>query len=229
MEKKKNERADLEKQSSIFFEVGLVVAISLVLIAFEWTSTGFKTNEFEVNQAEQAEQEIIPITRQEKPKPKPPEPPKVTEMLQIVDNDVNLQDELQLEDLEADINTEVEPINYDVADEEDDSGEGQIFFIVEDMPTFQGKDVNAFRDWVAKHIKYPEIAAENGISGRVFVRFVVEPDGHVDKVQVVRGVDPALDAEAVRVVKSSPRWSPGKQRGKPVRVAYTIPIVFVLQ
>ena len=97
------------------------------------------------------------------------------------------------------------------------------------MPTFQGKDVNAFRDWVAKRLKYPEIAAENGISGRVFVRFVVEPNGVVDNVTVVRGVDPALDAEAIRVVKSSPKWSPGKQRGKAVRVAYTIPIVFVLQ
>ena len=228
MELKKSDKADLEKRSAIFFEIGLVTAIALVLIAFEWTSTGFKSNEFEVNQAEQAEQEIIPITRQEKPKPKPPEPPKVTEMLQIVDNDVDLQDELQLEDLEADINTEVQEIDYEVADEEDNAGD-QIFFIVEDMPTFMGKDVNAFRDWVAKHIKYPEIAAENGISGRVFVRFVVEPDGHVDKVEVVRGVDPALDAEAVRVVRSSPKWAPGKQRGKAVRVAYTIPIVFILQ
>ena len=228
MELKKSDKANLEKRSTIFFEIGLVTAIALVLIAFEWTSSGFKTNEFEVNQADQAEQEIIPITRQEKPKPKPPEPPKVTEILQIVDNNVNLQDELQLEDLEADINTEVQEINYDVADEEDDSGD-QIFFIVEDMPTFQGKDVNAFRDWVAKRLKYPEIAAENGISGRVFVRFVVEPNGVVDNVTVVRGVDPALDAEAIRVVKSSPKWSPGKQRGKAVRVAYTIPIVFVLQ
>ncbi|MCD6201221.1 MAG: energy transducer TonB [Bacteroidales bacterium] len=228
MEKKKADKADLEKRSSIFFEIGLIVAISLVLIAFEWTSTGFKTNEFEVNQAEQAEQEIIPITRQEKPKPKPPEPPKVTEILQIVNNNVKLDDELQLQDLEADINTEVKPINYDVQEEEDQGG-GEIFFIVEDMPTFQGKDVNAFRDWVAKRLKYPEIAAENGISGRVYVQFVVEPDGRVDNVKVIRGVDPALDAEAVRVVKSSPRWTPGKQRGKPVRVAYTIPIVFVLQ
>ncbi len=228
MEKKKTDRADLEKRSSIFFEIGLIVSISLVLIAFEWTSTGFKTNEFEVNQAEQAEQEIIPITRQEKPKPKPPEPPKVTEILQIVNNNVKLDDELQLQDLEADINTEVKPINYDVQEEED-QGDGEIFFIVEDMPTFQGKDVNAFRDWVAKRLKYPEIAAENGIQGRVYVQFVVEPDGHVDNVKVIRGVDPSLDAEAVRVVKSSPRWTPGKQRGKPVRVAYTIPIVFVLQ
>ncbi len=228
MEQKKTERADLEKRSTIFFEIGLVIAIALVLIAFEWTSTGFKTNEFALEQADQAEQEIIPVTRQEKPKPKPPEPPKVTEILNIVDNNVDLQDELQLEDLEADINTEVQEINYEVEDE-DEGGDEQIFFIVEDMPSFMGKDVNAFREWVAKRLKYPEIAAENGISGRVFVRFVVEPDGRVDNVQVVRGVDPALDAEAIRVVKSSPRWSPGKQRGKAVRVAYTIPIVFVLQ
>ncbi len=228
MEKKKSDKVDLEKSSGIFFEIGLIVALALILISFEWTSTGFKTNEYEVNQTEQAEQEIIPITRQEKPKPKPPEPPKVTEILQIVNNDVNLQDELKLQDLEADINTEVKPINYDV-DEEEDAGQGHIFFIVEDMPSFQGKDVNSFRTWVSQHIKYPEIAAENGISGRVYIQFVVEPDGHVDNVKVLRGVDPALDTEAIRVVKSSPKWTPGKQRGKPVRVAYTIPIVFVLQ
>ncbi len=228
MELKKAEKVNLEKRSSIFFEIGLVIAISLILIAFEWTSSGFKTNEYQSNQSDQAEQEIIPITRQEKPKPKPPEPPKVTEILNIVNNDVNLKDELQLEDLEANINTEVQEINYEVDDEEDNSGE-QIFFIVEDMPSFQGKGVDAFRQWVAQRLKYPEIAAENGISGKVFIQFVVEPNGVVDNVKVIRGVDPALDAEAVRVVKSSPKWKPGKQRGKAVRVAYTIPIVFVLQ
>jgi len=230
MELKKSDKVNLEKKSSIFFELGLIVAIALILIAFEWTSTGFKTNEYATNQSEQAEQEIIPITRQEKTKPKPPEPPKVTEILNIVNNDVNLQDELQLQDLEADVNTKVPEINYDVSEEEEDnSGEGEIFYIVEDMPSFKGQGVNGFRTWVAQHLKYPEIAAENGISGRVFVQFVVERNGTVDNVKVVRGVDPALDAEAIRVVKSSPKWTPGKQRGKPVRVAYTIPIVFVLQ
>ena len=229
MEKKKADKADLEKRSGIFLEIGLIVALSTILIAFEWTSSGFKTNEYVENQSEQAEQEIIPITRQEKPKPKPPKPPQVTDFLNIVNNDVNLKDELQIQDLEADINTEVQPINYDVSDDEESDNGGQIFVIVEDMPTFQGKDVNAFRQWVAQHIKYPEIAAENGIQGKVYVQFIVEPDGHVDHVKVIRGVDPSLDAEAVRVVKSSPKWSPGKQRGKPVRVAYTIPIAFVLQ
>ena len=229
MELKKADKVNLEKRSSIFFEIGLVIAISLVLIAFEWTSSGFKTNEYQSNQSDQAEQEIIPITRQEKPKPKPPEPPKVTEILNIVNNDVNLKDELQIQDLEADVNTEVQQINYEVDDEEDNGGGEQIFFIVEDMPSFQGKGVDAFRQWIAQRLKYPEIAAENGISGKVFVQFVVEPNGMVDNVKVIRGVDPALDAEAVRVVKSSPKWKPGKQRGKAVRVAYTIPIVFVLQ
>lgn len=227
MEPKKSEKANLEKRTSIFFEIGLIVSLSLVLIAFEWTSSGIKSNEYDTGATEQVEQELVPITRQEQPKPKPPEPPKVTEILQIVKNDVTLDDELQIEDLEADINTEVQEINYDVQEEEEDAG--KIFIIVEDMPTFQGGDVNKFRTWVLKHLQYPEIAAENGISGRVFIRFVVEPDGTVDNVEVVRGVDPALDAEAVRVVKSSPKWSPGKQRGKPVRVAYTFPIVFVLQ
>ena len=81
----------------------------------------------------------------------------------------------------------------------------------------------------AKQLIYPEIAAENGIQGRVFVSFVVEPDGSVSNVRVVRGVDPALDREAIRVVKSSPRWTPGRQRGRPVRVTFTFPIIFVLQ
>ena len=112
---------------------------------------------------------------------------------------------------------------------EEEEEEAEIFFIVEDMPSFQGKGQDGFRTYIAQNLRYPEIAAENGISGRVFVSFVVEPNGAVTSVKVVRGVDPALDAEAVRVVKSSPKWAPGKQRGKPVRVSFTFPINFVLQ
>jgi protein TonB len=97
------------------------------------------------------------------------------------------------------------------------------------MPGFGGGDSNKFREYIARNLKYPEVAAENGIQGRVFVQFVVEPDGRVSNVKVVRGVDPALDREAVRVVESSPPWKPGKQRGKPVRVSFTFPIIFVLQ
>ena len=97
------------------------------------------------------------------------------------------------------------------------------------MPVFEGGDINAFRNYIAKSIKYPESAAENGIQGKVIVSFIVEADGKVTNVKVVRGIDPALDQEAVRVIESSPKWQPGKQRGKPVRVNLTFPVVFKLE
>ena len=228
MELKKNDQVNLEKRKGVFFQLGLVIAISLMLIAFEWTSGGLSENEFDTGDTEQIEEEIIPITRQEQPEPpKPPEPPKVTEVLQIVEDDVELEDELQLEDFEIDQETEVEIMEF--TEEEEEVEEAEIFFIVEDMPSFQGKGQDGFRTWIGNNLQYPEIAAENGISGRVFVKFVVEPDGSISNVQLVRGVDPALDKEAIRVVKSSPKWAPGKQRGKPVRVSFTFPINFVLQ
>jgi len=228
MEPKKSEKANLEKRKGIFFQLGLVIALSLMLIAFEWTSGGLSANEFDMGDMEQVEEDIIPVTHQEQPEPpKPPEPPKVTEVLNIVDDDVEIEDELQLDDFEVDQNTEVEIMEYVEVEEEEE--EAEIFFIVEDMPSFQGKGQDGFREYIADNLRYPEIAAENGIAGRVFVRFVVEPNGSVTNVEVVRSVDPALDAEALRVVKSSPKWSPGKQRGKPVRVSFTFPINFVLQ
>ena len=227
MELKKNDQVNLEKRKGVFFQLGLVIAISLMLIAFEWTSGGLSANEFDSGNTEQIEEEIIPITRQEQPEPpKPPEPPKVTEVLQIVEDDVELEDELQLEDFEIDQETEVEIMEFT---EEEEVEEAEIFFIVEDMPSFQGKGQDGFRTWIGNNLQYPEIAAENGISGRVFVKFVVETDGSISNVSLVRGVDPALDKEAVRVVKASPKWAPGKQRGKPVRVSFTFPINFVLQ
>ncbi len=227
MELKKSDQANLEKRKSIFFQLGLAIALSLMLIAFEWTSGGLSNNEFDLRDMEQVEEEIIPITRQDQPEPpKPPEPPKVTEVLNIVDDDVEIDDELQLEDFEVDQNTEIEIMEYVEEEEEEDA---EIFFIVEDMPSFQGKGQNGFRAYIFQNLKYPEIAAENGIAGKVYVKFVVEANGSVTNVELVRGVDPALDAEAIRVVKSSPKWSPGKQRGKPVRVSFTFPISFVLQ
>lgn len=112
---------------------------------------------------------------------------------------------------------------------EESKDEQQVFFVVEDMPKFQGKSSNAFRTYIHKNLNYPAIAQENGVSGRVFVQFDITKQGYVTNVTVVRGVDPSLDKEAVRVIKSSPRWTPGKQRGKPVKVRFTFPIAFQLQ
>ncbi|MBE9510475.1 MAG: energy transducer TonB [Bacteroidetes bacterium] len=228
MEHKKNEKVDLEKRKGVFFQLGLVITLSLILIAFEWTSSGLKKNQFDTGEGDLIEEEIIPVTRQEKPEPKTlPKPPKVTEVLNIVENDVAIENELILDDLESDQDEEVQILDFDVADEEEE--EAEIFYIVEDMPSFKGKGLDGFRNWVMKNLQYPEIAAENGISGTVYVQFVVEPSGMVNKVIILRSVDPSLDKEAIRVVKTSPKWTAGKQRGKPVRVAFTFPIKFVLQ
>ncbi len=228
MERKKNEKVDLEKRKGVFFQLGLVITLSLILIGFEWTSSGLSENRFDTGEGDVIDEEIIPVTRQEKPEPKTlPKPPKVTEVLNIVEDDVTIENELILDDLESDQDEEVQILDFDVADEEEE--EAEIFYIVEDMPSFKGKGLEGFRNWVSKNLQYPEIAAENGISGTVYVQFVVEPSGLVNKVIIMRSVDPSLDKEAIRVVKSSPKWTAGKQRGKPVRVAFTFPLKFVLQ
>ena len=107
--------------------------------------------------------------------------------------------------------------------------ESEIFFVVEEMPDFQGKKIDGFREYIAKNLTYPDEAAKKEISGKVFVKFIIETDGSVSNVEVVKGVDPLLDAEAMRVIKASPNWEAGKQRGTKVRVAFTFPISFALQ
>lgn len=228
MELKKNPKVNLEKKKIIFIEIGLVVSLALVLLAFEWKSTGGINTDFASIQEIAVEEEMIPITEQEEIKPPPPpEPVQVIDVINIVDDDVDIDDDVDLFDTEFQEDIAVKIVDFQ--DDEDEMEEEEIFVIVEDMPGFGGGDSNKFREYISKNLKYPDIAAENGIQGRVFVAFVVEPDGRVSNVRVVRGVDPSLDKEAVRVVESSPRWTPGKQRGKAVRVSFTFPIIFVLQ
>jgi len=111
---------------------------------------------------------------------------------------------------------------------EDPVAEKDIFTAVEEMPTFNGGDINTFRDWVQNSISYPKIAVENGIQGKVYINFIVEPDGTVTNVDIVKGVDPVLDNEALRAVKESSLWTPGKQRGEAVRVKFSITVNFAL-
>ena len=230
MKAKKTPKADLEHNKGIFFELGLIIALSLVLIAFEWTSTELLSSEMLMAEDQEFEEEIIPITYEKQAQPqKPPEPPKVVEFFQVVDNDIELENELILENMEIDQETEVAIIEYEPTIEaEEEEEEKQIFIAVEEMPSFQGKDATGFQEWIGKNLQYPEIALQNGIDGTVFIYFVVEPDGNVSNTRVLRGVDPALDTEVIRVIRASPKWSPGKQRGKPVRVGFTFPIKFKL-
>jgi len=224
---KKTEKADLEKKKGVFTQIGLVIVLAVILIAFEWTSGPGTANTLGELSDMDLTEEIIPITRQQEIKPPPPPaPPKVTEVLNIVEDDVEIEDELIIQDAEANQQMQIEIMEFS---EEEEVAEEEVFFIVEDMPSFQGKGQEGFREWIAQNLRYPEIAAENGISGRVYVQFAVNSKGEVVDAVVVRGVDPALDKEAIRVIMSSPKWEPGKQRGKPVKVQFTFPINFVLQ
>lgn len=228
MEVKKSPKADLESKRGIFLEIGLALALVLVLAAFEWRVDTAEATGLDVQQEMEAEEEMIPVTRQDMPKPPPPPPPapKVADVLEIVDNDEEIEDEMEIEDSEADQDEEVEV--QEVVEEEEEEDEAQVFVIVEEMPVFPGGQLE-LQKWIMKAVKYPVIAQENGITGRVFVSFVVNKKGMVEQVRVVRGVDPSLDKEAIRVINSMPKWKPGKQRGKNVKVSYTVPINFQLQ
>ncbi len=225
MELKKNPKVDLRNYSGLFLEIGLILSLGIMLLAFNITQRDRTAGNLGELDDMVAEEEIIPITRQQEIKPPPPpEPPKVTEVLNIVEDDVEIEDELEIEDTEADQETAVEIV--EIEDEEEEE-EAQVFFIVENMPEFPGGPLE-LRKQIAQNVQYPEIAKENGIQGKVYVQFVVNRKGVVEQVKVVRGVDPALDKEAIRVISQLPKWKPGSQRGKPVKVSFTVPINFQL-
>jgi protein TonB len=215
----------LEGKRTIFVQIGLVIALAITLFAFEWKS--YEKIEVELAQrvATEVPEEIIPITKQEK-LPPPPEPPKTTTVLHIVEDDVEVEDEIII-DVEADEETEVEEYEPVIVEEEEVEEE-EIFIVVEEQPSFPGGDRERIR-FLAENIEYPQLARESGIQGTVYVTFVVEKDGSVTDVRVMRGIGGGCDEEAVRVVKMMPQWKPGKQRGKPVRVQFNMPIRFTLQ
>lgn len=221
MELKKNPGADLEKKKSVFLMTGLVVSLGLVLLALEWRSYEGSGTDLGTLTIDLAEEEIIPITQQEYIPPPPP-PPQTIE-LQVVEDDVEIEKEVEIKDTEANQNTVVE---IQVREEKIEVEE--IFAIVEDMPAFPGGEEALFK-WLGNEVKYPAIAREAGISGVVYVAFVVGSDGKIKDAKVVRGVNKALDEEALRVVQKMPSWSPGKQRGKPVSVHYNLPIRFTIK
>ena len=217
MEPKKNPEISLEKKKGLFFQIGLVVTLVIVLGAFEWKS--YEKVDYNLGQLnlDDLEEEIIPITRQEITPPPPPPPP--PEVIVIVEDIVEIVDEAKIETTESD-----EMVAVIEIEEESDE---EFFMVVENMPEFPGGDAGLMK-YIQKNVKYPPIAKEYNITGKVYVSFIVDKSGSVTDVKIVRGVDKSLDAEAVRVVKSLPKYKPGKQRGKAVRVMFTIPINFTL-
>ena len=216
MEPKKNPEVNLERKRGLFLQIGLVIALLVVLGAFEYKSYEKVAYNLGALSLDDLEEEIIPITKQEvKPPPPPPPPP---EVIEIIEDDEEIENEAEVEDTESDEDVEIE------IEEEDDD---EFFMVVENMPIFPGGDLGLMK-YIQKHVKYPAIAKEYNITGKVYVSFIVDKSGKVTNVKIVRGVDKNLDAEAMRVVKSLPKYKPGKQRGKAVRVMFTIPINFTL-
>ena len=229
MEIKKTEKANLENKKLLFTEIGLIISLLIVFIAFEWTQAEVTVSNLEDTTEVITEEEIIPIT-QETPPP-PPSAPKIpilSDQIDIVDDEIKIDDDMFM-NLEDDASIGVEIMDYVEVQEEVVEEEAIPFQLVEEKPSFQGGDANQFSKWVNSRLVYPEIAKENGVQGRVTLQFTVEKDGSVTKVKVLRGVDPSLDKEAVRVVSMSPKWKPGKQRDRAVPVTYTFPVIFQLR
>lgn len=225
---KKTPKANLEDKRFTYILMGLVLSLGVFYVAFEWTDKEITVYEQATDEEVFFEEEMIEQTVQEEQTAPPPPPPApdIIEEIQIVDDDVETED-IQI-NTEDDQNQVQEVIQAPVAVIEEDPEENVIFVVVEKMPEFPGGQKELMK-YFSENIKYPIIAQENGIQGRVIVQFTVRKDGSIDDVQVVRSADPSLDKEAIRLIKSMPKWTPGQQRGKAVHCKFTVPVVFKLQ
>ena len=227
METKKTQRASLENKRVLFLEGGLIVALLLTIGAFSYSTAVRKAPVLQGTGQVVDVEELVPITRETPPEP--PATPVVNlsfETIQIVDDDLPTDVLLNLDDNPVDV-----PV-YDYREDvvADDVEEEDIpFVLVEQKPSFMGGDANSFSRWISQNVVYPELARENGVQGRVTVQFTVMKDGSVGGVKLLRGVDPSLGKEALRVVASSPRWEPGRQRDRAVNVTYQFPVIFTLR
>ncbi|MBR2369994.1 MAG: energy transducer TonB [Paludibacteraceae bacterium] len=228
MEIKKSPKADLENKKMMAVLIGLVMALGMVYIAFEWSQQEITVYEEALQGPVEIDEEMVEVTfREETPPPPPPPQPEtvLSDIIDIQENDVEVETtDFNSED-EADARVEIQA---PIAPPEEEEEEQVIHIRVEKMPEFPGGQ-EALNRFLVRNIKYPLLAQENGIQGRVICQFVVNSDGSIVDIAVVRGVEESLDKEAMRVIKSMPKWTPGRQGGKNVRVKYTLPIRFKLQ
>jgi protein TonB len=223
MEIKKSVKADLERKRPLFIQVGLVLGLSLILLGFEWKSYDRVIEVAQDLQGEIIEEiEILQTQRNEPPPPPPPQ--QITTILNIVDDKIVIDNDLEI-DADADDNSQ--EYSYVETVEEKEVVEAEIFTVVEENPMFPGGD-EARMKFLRDNIKYPQMARESGIQGTVYVTFVVEANGTITNIKILRGIGGGCDEEALRVVRQMPKWQPGKQRGKSVRVQFNMPIRFVL-
>lgn len=228
MEIKKSPKADLENKKMMAVLIGLVMALGIMYIAFEWSQNEITVYEEALQGPVEIDEEMVEVTfREETPPPPPPPQPEtvLSDIIDIQDNEAEVETtDFNSED-EADARVEIQA---PIAPPEEEEEEQVIHIRVEKMPEFPGGQ-EALNRYLVRNIKYPLLAQENGIQGRVVCQFVVNSDGSIVDIAVVRGVEESLDKEAIRVIKSMPKWTPGRQGGKSVRVKYTLPIRFKLQ
>ncbi|NND94856.1 MAG: energy transducer TonB [Flavobacteriales bacterium] len=223
MEEKKSAEANLEKRKSALLTLGLVAGLAFTLVSFQWRWYDIQVEGLGEYMGDNLEDEIIPVSIQVQPPPPPP-PKQEQVVMEIIEDESEEEETVDVSDTEVDEETEVEFIE----EEEEEVVEEEIFTIVETMPSFPGGEKAMF-EYLGKNTKYPTLAKESGIQGMVVLTFVVEKNGEITDVKVLRGIGGGCDEEAIRVVKNMPKWSPGKQRGKPVKVQYNLPYRFILQ
>lgn len=224
MDAKKNPKSDLRRYSGLFLETGFVIALVAVLVALNYSFGEKSYVDLGAVDFVDPDPIMIEVVRTEIEKPVPPAP-KVAEVFRIIDSDDVEIEDMVIEDVEATEDTRFEIVFR--PDELDDPDDDPVYTFVPQKPQFPG-GIEALFDFISRNVVYPQSAKENGIVGKVIVQFVVNKKGKVEKVQVVRGVDPILDQQAIKVVEKLPDWTPGEQNGKAVSVYYTLPISFKL-
>ena len=226
MESKKSVKADLEWKKPVFFEIGLCMALALILMAFEFIGPREKEAEiFQVQANTETEEMVINTKRDVTPPPPPPAAPITSTVIEIVSNNIDIDNDA---DFDTEYDEDAESQNYELDEPVvEEVKEEEIYVVVEEEPAFPGGE-EALYKFIHENVVYPSAAKNAGIEGTVVVEFVVEPNGKLSHVTAKRKVAPSLDDEAVRVVKMLPAWSPGKQRGKAVRSIFRIPINFQL-
>ena len=229
MEIKKTEKASLENKRLIFAEVGLVAALLVVYAGLESSSRVRQASLLPVNTVVDDEDDILAVTLDTPPPaPEVPALPTLSDVLEIVDDNVTVDLDFQSLD-DTDVPVDIQQYKYQEVAQEEVEDEIIPSVIVQQKPTFNGGDANEFSKWVQSHLVYPDIAKENGAEGRVTLQFTISKDGRLEDVKVLSAPDESLAKEAVRVVSSSPKWEPGRQRDRAVKVSYTFPVIYRLR